>query len=244
MAICRCKSDNRNRMKKLLISQFDRLARRAGRQILHKRTDSYDVIEVARIKAAYDSAVYYEKHMIEARSFTTDLNLLSHAVSISPPDGLFLEFGVATGRTISHIASLHEGPVYGFDSFEGLPNGWRTGFEVGHFAGAMPRLPSNVHLISGWFLETLPSFVQTHSGPVSFIHVDCDLYSSTKVIFDLIGERLREGSVIVFDEYFNYPGWQNHEFKAFQELIDCRSLRYRYEALVPSHQQVCVVIQR
>jgi hypothetical protein len=25
--------------------------------------------------------------------------------------------------------------------------------------------------------------------------------------------------VIVFDEYFNYPGWRAHEYKAFQEFI-------------------------
>ena len=25
--------------------------------------------------------------------------------------------------------------------------------------------------------------------------------------------------MIVFDEYFNYPGWRGHEFKAFQEFV-------------------------
>jgi hypothetical protein len=31
--------------------------------------------------------------------------------------------------------------------------------------------------------------------------------------------RLASGSVIVFDEYFNYPGWKVHEFKAFQDDV-------------------------
>ena len=47
----------------------------------------------------------------------------------------------------------------------------------------------------------------------------------------------------MFDEYFNYPDWQNHEHKAFKELIDKSGLDFRYDALVPDHAQVCVVIQ-
>jgi len=231
-------------MKKQLLRQFDRLARRAGKQILHRHTDSYDVIEIAWLKAAYDSAGYYEERMIRSRSFKNDLDLLSHAIGIAPNEGLFLEFGVATGRTISHIASMRQGLVYGFDSFEGLPEGWRTGFHVGYFAGEMPQVKSNVRLIKGLFSETLPPFLRNHTDPIAFLHIDCDLYTSTKVVLDSICDRLVEGSVIVFDEYFNYPGWRQHEFKAFQELVGRESLRYHYEALVPSHQQVCVVIQR
>ena len=71
-------------------------------------------------------------------------------------------------------------------------------------------------MIKGLFDDTLPSFAKTHTQPVSFLHVDCDLYSSTKAIFDILGDQIVEGTVIVFDEYFNYPGWQHHEFKAFQ----------------------------
>ena len=197
---------------------------------------------MAQLKAAYESADYYQQHMIEVRLFETDLELLSHAISISAPRGLFLEFGVATGRTISHIASAHQGPVYGFDSFEGLPQRWRPGYGTGHFAGPLPVLPPNVHLNKGWFADILPPFVRSHSDMVAFLHVDCDLYSSTKCIFDVLNEQIGPGCVIVFDEYFNYPGWEGHEFKAFQEFVRRRSLQYRYEGLVPSHQQVCVSI--
>jgi hypothetical protein len=34
--------------------------------------------------------------------------------------------------------------------------------------------------------------------------------------------------VIVFDEYFNYPNWQEHEFRAFQELVEECRVRYQY----------------
>jgi len=34
--------------------------------------------------------------------------------------------------------------------------------------------------------------------------------------------------VLQFDEYFNYPGWEHHEYKAFQELVEERKLGYKY----------------
>jgi len=46
---------------------------------------------------------------------------------------------------------------------------------------------------------------------MTFIHIDCDLYSST--IFDLWGNKIVEGTILVFDEYFNYPGWLHGEIK-------------------------------
>jgi hypothetical protein len=75
------------------------------------------------------------------------------------------------------------------------------------------------------------------------MHVDCDLYSSTKSVLNALGAQLVPGSVIVFDEYWNYPGWRQHEHRAFQELVASRGLRYRYEAFVPTGCQVCVVIE-
>jgi hypothetical protein len=32
----------------------------------------------------------------------------------------------------------------------------------------------------------------------------------------------------VFDEYFGYPGWQHHEFKAFQEFVHTNRVTYKY----------------
>jgi hypothetical protein len=146
------------------------------------------------------------------------------------------------GRTISHIAGLTE-RVYGFDSFEGLPEDWRSGFVKGAFAGDLPPVPPNAVLIKGWFEKTLPEFLGKQQGPVAFLHIDCDLYSSTKTIFDLLAPRIVRGTVIVFDEYFNYPGWQQHEHKAFEEFksagIVCKPIGF-----VPSHQQVGFIVTK
>ncbi len=49
---------------------------------------------------------------------------------------------------------------------------------------------------------------------------------------------------IVFDEYFNYPGWKNHEFNAFQEYVQQNGVSYSYDSFVSSYQQVCIVIDK
>ncbi|MFL6846202.1 MAG: hypothetical protein ACJ8ER_15135 [Allosphingosinicella sp.] len=43
-------------------------------------------------------------------------------------------------------------------------------------------------------------------------------------------------------EFFNYPGWRNHEYKAFMELVEARGLKFRYHSLFRRHPAVCVVI--
>lgn len=71
---------------------------------------------------------------------------------------LWLEFGVFRGSTINNMSNYTKDTVYGFDSFEGLPEFWREGFDAGAFnlEGQLPSVNSNVELIKGWFTETLP----------------------------------------------------------------------------------------
>ena len=97
-------------------------------------------------------------------------------------------------------------------------------------------------LIKGWFDATLPTFAAEHDEPVALLHIDCDLYSSTKCIFAHLGDRVVPGSVIVFDEYFDYPAWQEHEFKAFAEFVAQAGLSYEYLAYNRLHEQVAVRI--
>lgn len=76
-----------------------------------------------------------------------------------------------------------------------------------------------------------------------FLHIDCDLYSSTKVVFDFLKNQIVKGTVIVFDEYFNYPGWQNGEFKAFKEFVIQNNVEYEYLTYNRYHEQVAVIIK-
>jgi hypothetical protein len=203
----------------------------AIRQVLGVHPDSFDVLQVAKLAACYDSATYYQTAMTMSEAVANDLDLLRRAVDWKGLDGLVLEFGVATGRTVNHLAGLLSGQtVFGFDSFQGLPETWRTGFEAGTFAQAVPEVLPNVELVHGRFEQTLDGFVASHPGPVALLHVDCDLYSSSVTVLRALAERIVPGSIIVFDEYFNYPGWRDHEHRAFTELVEERGLKCRWLA--------------
>jgi Macrocin-O-methyltransferase (TylF) len=188
---------------------------------------------------------YIKARMNQAELCADREEVLDLAMGTMPRHGLVCEFGVFEGQTISYIAQRIPGrTVFGFDSFEGLPEDWRGPFARGVFStgGRLPRTPPNVRLVKGWFDATLPGFAAEHTGPVAFLHVDCDLYSSTKCIFDRLGERIVTGSVIVFDEYFDYPGWEQHEFRAFTEFAAGARVSYEYLAYNRLHEQVAVRI--
>lgn len=221
------------------------ISEKINQLLLGKYTDSYDIITFAAIDAALESCRYYSTKMLLARNFPSDIDLLTYALSLKPSGGLNLEFGVASGRTINHISTMTEETVYGFDVFTGLPEPWRTGFEAGRFATLPPSIRANVTLIEGLFEESIDKFLIQNldqDTQISFLHVDCDLYSSTKTIFNKLGALIQKGTIIVFDEYFNYPGWREHEFKAFQEFIIESGVSYEYIGFVSRHQQVCIRI--
>jgi hypothetical protein len=171
--------------------------------------------------------------------------LLKFAFARAPKDGLVVEFGVAKGASLRLLAGETGGMVHGFDSFGGLPEDWSgTKEKTGAFTakGKLPKVPGNVALHPGWFDHTLPAFVAANPGPCAFIHVDCDIYTSTVTIFRSLRDRIQPGTVIVFDEYFNYPGWRAHEYKAFQEFIAETGLSYQYIGLSAEKGHVAVVI--
>ncbi|MFI9008792.1 class I SAM-dependent methyltransferase [Actinosynnema sp. NPDC053489] len=202
-----------------------------------------DLVFAGEQEAAKQSAAFIRQHLPTAPHFGHPHATLEHALGLVEAEGMALEFGVYTGGTLKLIATAFDGRgVYGFDSFEGLPEDWRNGFPAGLFG--MDGLPDvdGAELVVGWFDDTLPGFLAEHPGPVSFLHVDCDLYSSTKTVLDLVGPRLVPGSVIVFDEYFNYPGWQEHEHKAWREHVERTGIQFDYCGYTYDHEQVIMKI--
>jgi hypothetical protein len=138
------------------------------------------------------------------------------ASSIS--NGLHMEFGVYQGRSLALIRKYlpEQIRLYAFDSFAGLPEQWRDA-RIGAFRTCLrPCLP-NTELVEGWFEDTVPKFAAQYPHPVSFMHIDCDLYSSTKTILDSFAKHIVSGTIILFDELFGYDGFQDHEYRALKE---------------------------
>ena len=66
---------------------------------------------------------------------------------------------------------------------------------------------------------------------VSFLHIDCDLYSSTKTVLTQLSPAIRAGTVVVFDEYCGYDGWEDHEARAWSEF--CSECAVSFEWIEP-----------
>ena len=138
-------------------------------------------------------------------------------------DGIWLEFGVFSGSTINYISKFTDNVVYGFDSFRGLPEDWRQNHLKGEFdmGGTLPIVNNNVVLIEGLFQDTLEKFLKKTDKKISFVHIDCDLYSSTKYVLDTISKYMADECIIVFDEIFNFNEYDGaaSELRALQEFI-------------------------
>lgn len=203
---------------------------RAYRKLLHS-IYANDLWIDLRLHAKREAVDYIINHMQSALVRADRLELLSFAYARAPAEGLILEFGVEKGASLRHLAGLTQRTVHGFDSFEGLPGDWHGTKEAkGAFSqkGRLPKVPANARLHVGWFDATLPELLAQDASPCALIHVDCDIYASTASIFTSLAGRIQPGTVIVFDEYFNYPGWRQHEYKAFQEFIAASGLSYDY----------------
>lgn len=175
----------------------------------------------------------------------SNIETFRRCVEATSVEGLVLEFGVRHGNTIRQIAALvgeHQS-VHGFDSFEGLPEVWHHEPKGSYTTkGVIPSVPTNVQLHIGWFEDTLPKFLEQQSGPVRFVNVDCDIYSSTKTVLDELAPRIVPGTVIVFDEYIGNEHWREDEFKAFQESVAKYGWSYEYLCFSLFTKQVAVKI--
>lgn len=174
---------------------------------------------------------------------TSNLDALRAGIRSVELDGTVAEFGVYTGSTLVEIARhFSEQVVHGFDSFAGLPESWggtdkgKGAFSIG---GKPPDLPvRNVKFHVGFFDTTVPQFADEGHAPFSFVHLDADLYSSTAQVMEPLSSLFVPGTVIVFDEYFGYHGWQNHEHRAFMEFLERSGLDY--DALAIGHMNLAV----
>lgn len=145
-------------------------------------------------------------------------------------DGLFCEFGVYKGKSINYIAKkIYPHTIHGFDSFKGLPEDWRKGKEKGTFRledKSLCIVDSNVMIHEGDFHLIIPDFLNHFKRYISFMHIDCDVYTSARDVLCKCRKRIIPGTVIVFDEYHGYVGCKHHEQKAWEEFVKLNNVLY------------------
>lgn len=181
-----------------------------------------------------------------ARVSKSPLRFACEAESGKPlAGGLWLEFGVFSGKTINLMASHAPGQVFGFDTFEGLPEDWRDKFKKGQFNcdGKFPPVASNVRLVKGLFQDTLGGFLEENKRPqdmkVAVAHLDADLYSATIYALETLAPRIVPGTLLVFDELINYTGYEEHEWKALLEAV---KVSKAHSLLVSCLRVACVLL--
>jgi O-methyltransferase len=206
-----------------------------------------------------------------SRMFGTVLDFV-HASRL---EGDIYEFGTYNGYTARHLALAMKvndrSPamrLHLFDTFTGFPELTSTvdqksyevqaGWDAGGCAavpGAAERVrqmlttllpPERFTINVGGFADTLTPM--TAHRPAALIHVDCDLYESTKIVFDRMLDFgiVQDGTVLVFDD-FNCAR-ANPEFgerRAMHEAFD-NNPRFTCEPWFPYgwHGQVCIVHER
>jgi tetratricopeptide (TPR) repeat protein len=159
------------------------------------------------------------------RWFGSNTALLTWALS-QVPDGLpatapVVECGVYHGFSLNLLAARTTRPLHGFDSFQGLPEDWKPGEPAGSYStgGRLPAVPAHVQLHPGWFEDSLPVFAATLESAIALLHVDCDLHSSTRTVLASLAPRLTAGSLLVFDDFLSFEGYEQHEFRAAHEYF-------------------------
>ena len=147
--------------------------------------------------------------------------------------GPWLEFGVYQGRSarwlLRHLPV--DGQLHLFDSFDGLPRAWEDRLPQGHFAldrKGRPRFNDRrVRMHVGLFADTLPEYRKASRKAPALVHIDCDLYESTRDVLAGIGSLIGPGCILAFDELYNYPGYESHEYRALIEWLDQTGLQVR-----------------
>ena len=133
----------------------------------------------------------------------------------------------------------------GFDSFEGLPasaevharwqprdcalnHSWHPRLAIG--APVTPAVTLDLFaacgleppaLHAGPFTETIGRVVPSTYPEVALVHVDCDLYESTRDALTLVAPALQDGAMLMFDDWFHYRGNPHKgQARAFAEFLD------------------------
>lgn len=155
-----------------------------------------------------------------------------------------LEFGVADGYAFTkklyatrYLDMEDRVTVHGFDSFEGMPEASQAadqdlvandGWVPGQFKASYERLDRyckqkyrNYQLHEGYFDQTLTDrLLGTLKNDLPIlIWIDCDYYTSAKIVFERLIPYIPTGCVIYFDEYeFNFGSRFTGEARIVHEI--------------------------
>ena len=164
------------------------------------------------------------------------------ALAFNGIDGDYAEFGCHGGMTftLAHREMRRrnlKGRMWGFDSFNGLPDSrdprdehprWLRG-EMATTVAAFHKICERAGIArdaytvtEGLYDETLPHFGEDDPPRnICLAYVDCDLYTSTRSVLEFLTPRLKHGMILAFDDYYCWSSSQvSGERKAALEFFE------------------------
>lgn len=195
-------------------------------------------VPAASVDVEGDDYKQWVKKILEEanRAFVPDPDILGYALRSSElvRDGTWVEFGVMTGTSLKRmVTEKGRAKVWGFDSFDGLPEYWREPFPAGSFQ--MNQIPKidGAHLVTGLFDDVLRAW--RPDTPIHFVHIDCDLYTSARAALMHAVPLFGEKTIVVFDELLEYQSFERHELRALYEVTLLLKLRWKFLATSGEH---------
>ena len=173
------------------------------------------------------SSLIYSRQ--EIREYTIRTSLLND----KNKEFYYLEFGVFKGGS-ANFFSKYVKKYYAFDNFQGYREDRANSAAVlssrddFNLQGNIPKLNSNVEPVIGWVEDTLEDFLNKHNPKINFVHLDINLYKPTKFVLEKIKPYLVKNSIIIFDQLYNYIGWEHGEYKSLIEVF--KENEYEYKA--------------
>jgi O-methyltransferase len=174
------------------------------------------------------------------------LNVAMQYVAFNRIEGDYLEFGCYEGNSFvaaHHLAQaqrLQAMRFYAFDSFAGLPDAdgidvdpdTKRQYSEGDFACDVRSFRRNLRrsgvdlektrLVEGFYSDSLTPETreQLPVRSAAVVLIDCDFYESTRDVLEFIGPYLQHGSLLLFDDWYNFRGDPlRGEQRAFTEWL-------------------------
>jgi len=124
--------------------------------------------------------------------------------------------------------------LWAFDSFQGLPppsdndtpdehQAYHAGLNLGDpdmvrmICHRLGQDPHALHIIPGWFQDTLPT---APVEQIALLHADGDWYDSVRIVLDTLYDRVSPGGAVVVDDYAYWEGAR----RALDDFLDAHGL--------------------
>jgi len=200
-----------------------------------KLTDYYFLL-ISALPVSISKPFYLASNFIFSDRRSSDYEKIMSEIFKNQVRGDYFEFGVYKGRSLVLFYYLAKKiglriRFFGFDSFEGLPESEGKVFTKGQFSFSQEKLKKylekvgvmdDVFLIKGYYSQSLTKelFTDHQLNKASVIHIDCDLYISTKQVLSFIEPLLQNGTIIIFDDWGSFGNndqlGQQRAFNEFQ----------------------------